>query len=64
MQRINNQFDKITLERRSLRSYDPSVKISREDMLQMLDEAFRRLLRLTYSLGVSSLSNLKKKKLS
>ncbi|MGV3061324.1 nitroreductase family protein [Streptococcus hyovaginalis] len=41
MQRINNQFDKITLERRSLRSYDPSVKISREDMLQMLDEAFR-----------------------
>lgn len=41
MQRINNQFDKITLERRSLRSYDPSVKIPREDMLQMLDEAFR-----------------------
>lgn len=41
MQRVENQFDKITLERRSLRSYDPEVKIPREDMLQMLDEAFR-----------------------
>lgn len=41
MQRVENQFDKITLERRSLRSYDPNVKIPREDMLQMLDEAFR-----------------------
>lgn len=36
-----NDFKKIVLERRSIKSYDPSVKISREEMKEMLSEATR-----------------------
>lgn len=35
----NNDFADILFNRRSIRSYDPTVKISREEMLQMLAEA-------------------------
>lgn len=34
-----NDFKKIVTERRSIRNYDPSVKISREEMTQILEEA-------------------------
>ncbi|WP_046213501.1 nitroreductase family protein [Paenibacillus wulumuqiensis] len=36
-----NDFRKIALERRSIKSYDPSVKISREEMTEILNEATR-----------------------
>ncbi|ANF97915.1 nitroreductase family protein [Paenibacillus bovis] len=36
-----NDFRKIALERRSIKSYDPSIKISREEMTEILDEATR-----------------------
>lgn len=39
MKRLENQFDKITFERKSIRDYDETFKLSREDILQLLDEA-------------------------
>ncbi|RKL65554.1 nitroreductase family protein [Salipaludibacillus neizhouensis] len=36
-----NDFKKIVMERRSIKSYDPSVKISREEMTEILSEATR-----------------------
>ena len=36
---INNDFADVVLNRRSIRLYDEKVKISREEMLQMLNEA-------------------------
>ena len=36
-----NDFNKIALERRSIKSYDPTVKISREEMNEILTEATR-----------------------
>ncbi|MFE6074251.1 nitroreductase family protein [Paenibacillus sp. NPDC057886] len=36
-----NDFNKITLERRSVKVYDPEVKISREEMIEILAEASR-----------------------
>ena len=36
---INNNFSEITFERRSVRKYDADVKISREEMLEMIQEA-------------------------
>lgn len=38
---INNDFSDIVLNRKSIRRYDDKVKISREEMLKMLDEANR-----------------------
>lgn len=38
---INNDFQDIVLNRKSIRRYDENVKISREEMLTMLDEANR-----------------------
>lgn len=35
----NNDFSEITFNRKSIRVYDDSVKISREEMLEMLEEA-------------------------
>ena len=35
----NNDFSDLMKNRRSIRAYDPTVKISKEEMLQMLDEA-------------------------
>lgn len=35
----NKDFNKIVLERRSIKKYDPSVKISREEMEEILAEA-------------------------
>lgn len=40
---INNDFSDIVLNRKSIRRYDDKVKISREEMLKMLDEANRAL---------------------
>ncbi|WP_067844112.1 nitroreductase family protein [Amphibacillus sediminis] len=37
----NNDFEDIVLNRRSIREYDPNVKISKEEMSQMLSEATR-----------------------
>lgn len=39
--RKNNDFNQIALERRSVKVYDPEVKISREEMTAMLAEASR-----------------------
>lgn len=36
-----NDFKKILMERRSIKSYDPSIKISREEMAEILSEATR-----------------------
>ncbi|MEG0293234.1 nitroreductase family protein [Enterococcus sp.] len=36
---INNNFSEITFGRRSVRKYDANVKISREEMLEMIQEA-------------------------
>lgn len=36
---INNNFSEITFGRRSVRKYDADVKISREEMLEMIQEA-------------------------
>ncbi|WP_322904734.1 nitroreductase family protein [Paenibacillus campi] len=36
-----NDFNQIALERRSIKSYDPSVKISRDEMNEILTEATR-----------------------
>lgn len=36
-----NDFNKIALERRSIKKYDPTVKISREEMTEILAEATR-----------------------
>lgn len=36
-----NDFNKIVLERRSVKVYDPEVKISREEMTEILEEASR-----------------------
>lgn len=33
MKRLENQFDKITFERKSIRDYDETFKLSREDIL-------------------------------
>lgn len=38
---INNDFQDIVLNRKSIRRYDENVKISREEILTMLDEANR-----------------------
>ena len=35
----NNDFQDIVLNRRSIRSYDPSYKIEHNELLQMIDEA-------------------------
>ena len=35
----NNNFEEITFERKSVRVYDESVKISNEEMLEMIQEA-------------------------
>ncbi|AIQ47339.1 NAD(P)H nitroreductase [Paenibacillus sp. FSL R7-0273] len=39
--RKTNDFNKIALERRSVKVYDPEVKISREEMTEILAEATR-----------------------
>ena len=36
---INNDFSDITFGRRSIRIYDENVKISHEEMLEMIQEA-------------------------
>jgi len=36
---INNDFNQIVTERRSIKKYDPSVKISREEMTEILRKA-------------------------
>ncbi|MCM3706340.1 nitroreductase family protein [Cytobacillus firmus] len=36
---INNDFKEISTGRRSIRNYDPTVKISREEMAEILEEA-------------------------
>lgn len=38
---VNNNFSDIALNRKSIRRYDENVKISREEILTMLDEANR-----------------------
>ncbi|WP_159720615.1 nitroreductase family protein [Streptococcus halichoeri] len=35
----NNQFDDLLFGRRSIRSFDPQIKISKDEMLTMIDEA-------------------------
>ncbi|WP_342420947.1 nitroreductase family protein [Paenibacillus sp. FSL E2-0178] len=39
--RTTNDFNEIVLERRSVKAYDPEVKISREEMSEILAEASR-----------------------
>lgn len=39
MAKVNNDFHKIMNERRSVRRFDSSVKIEREELVEMLDEA-------------------------
>ena len=36
---LNNNYKEIITSRRSVRVYDPSVKISREEMTEILEEA-------------------------
>ncbi|TVP89765.1 nitroreductase family protein [Alkalibacterium sp.] len=38
---ITNNFDSILLNRRSVREYDPNVKIPRDEMLEMIQKATR-----------------------
>lgn len=53
-----NDFNKIFLERRSVKVYDPEVKISREEMNEILEEASRApsAVNMQPWLGVSLLS--------
>ena len=39
MQDMSNSFEEIVFSRRSIREFDPEVKISRDEMEQMIDEA-------------------------
>lgn len=36
---VNNDFSEITFGRKSVRGYDETYKISREEMLEMIQEA-------------------------
>lgn len=48
---INNDFHDVLTGRHSVRRFDPSVKISREEMTEMLKETIRHHLHATYRLG-------------
>lgn len=58
-----NDFNEIVNGRRSIKQYDPDVKISREEMTEILNKLLRRRLPSICSLGVlSSLTAQKEKK--
>ncbi len=60
-----NDFMEIMKGRRSIRNYDPAVKISKEEMTEILEEATTAHLLLTRSHGVFlSLTARKEKKSS
>ncbi len=59
-----NDFNEIVNGRRSIKQYDPDVKISREEMTEILEQRPRRLLPSICSLGVLSLSTAQKEKKS
>ena len=51
---VSNDFSDIVYNRRSIRNFDPSVKIPREELLEILDKLSQHHHQLTCNLGVLS----------
>ena len=55
----NNDFGDVLLNRASVRNFDPSVKIPREELRQMIEETIPRLLAVTCRPGILSWLTMK-----
>lgn len=57
---MNNDFKDIMQNRKSIRHYDPSVKISRDELLEIINESILLQVPATCSPGTLLLSTLQK----